>query len=252
MPERDRPQMTPSDLGEALALLTRLPAPAGAGRGALSAWAWPMAGLAVGLITGLVAVLAFAIGFPAGIAAGLALVASVMVTGAMHEDGLADCADGFWGGTTPQARLEIMKDSHIGSFGTIALVLVLLLRWHAMSLLLFSGWVLMPVIAAAVLSRVPMAAIMSWLPPAREDGLSAGIGQPSRDTAILGGVAGMLVALVLTGFAGLAAAALVGAAALAIALFARSKIGGQTGDALGVAQQIGEVAALSVFAALAI
>lgn len=242
-------QMRPADLAEALAFLTRFPVPDHEPRGIASAWAWPLAGLAVGLAGALSGLIAFGLGLPAGIAAGLALAATIAASGALHEDGLADCADGFWGGGTTERRLEIMKDSRTGTFGVLALVLSLILRWHALTVLLVGGWFAAPVLAAACLSRIPMAAIMAWLPPARDTGLSARFGRPSTDTVMLGLVAGLIVVLLLTGFAGIPAALAAGAGAGLVALLARSRIGGQTGDVMGATQQVAEIAALAVLAA---
>jgi len=127
------PLLLPTDITAALGLLSRLPVPVdgakAAARGAAAAWAYPVAGFVIGALMALIASMALWLGLSAPIAAGLALTAGVIVTGAMHEDGLADSADGLWGGWEPAGRLEIMKDSHIGVYGVCALVLSLLLRW---------------------------------------------------------------------------------------------------------------------------
>ena len=115
----------------ALMLLTRLPA----GRIdpaptiAAAAWAFPLAGAVVGVLQALVLIAAIGLGLPMAMAAGLALAAGVLATGGLHEDGLADCADGFGGGRSPARKLEIMRDSRIGSYGALALILGLGLRW---------------------------------------------------------------------------------------------------------------------------
>ncbi|MBV7410181.1 adenosylcobinamide-GDP ribazoletransferase [Maritimibacter sp. DP1N21-5] len=240
----------PGDLLTALALLTRLPIRADFTRGARAAWAYPLAGLAPTLIGAAVVALAGLLGLAAGAAAGLGLVAFVLSTGALHEDGLADCADGFWGGHDRARRLAIMKDSRIGSYGTIALVLSLLLRWYLLTGIVAQGDWLAPILATAVLSRAPMVVLMAALPNARGSGLSASTGVPPRETAILAVVLAVLAALVLTGAAALAPIFWTTLAAVAVAAIARAKIGGQTGDVLGATQQLCEIAALAAFSAL--
>jgi len=247
--------VAPVDLAAALGLLTRLPVPVdgarAAARGAGAAWAWPLAGVAVAVLAALAAWLALVLGVPAGAAAGLALAVQVGATGAMHEDGIADSLDGLWGGATPGRRLEIMKDSRIGSFGVLGLVLSLLLRWSALAALLAApGWAA-ALVAVAALSRAGMAALAAALPFARPGGLSAGVGRPGGATVTLGLGIALALALLLTGAAGLAAAL---AMALGLALWggiARAKIGGQTGDILGAGQQVAEIAGLLALAALA-
>lgn len=237
------------DIPAVLALLTRLPVPAPRGRGAAAAWAYPLAGLAVGAFAGVAGWAALGLG--AGLAAALALTVQVMVTGALHDDGLADCADGFWGGAEPARRLAIMKDSQVGSFGVLALVLSLIARWSALSALFAAGAVLGPMIAAAVLSRAAMGAVMAAMPNARQSGLAGSIGRPDAATAAFGAALALALAALAVGplaalTAGLAAAVL----AALTALTARAKIGGVTGDVLGAVQLISEIAALATLVAL--
>ena len=235
------------DIAVALALLTRLPLPrlpSGAfAHQARSAWAWPLAGLTVAAPACLLGALAIGAGLPATISAGLVLVTQAMLSGAMHEDGLADTADGLWGGMTRDRRLEIMRDSRIGSYGVLALILSVGLRWSALAGLIAAGaWG--AVLAAAVLSRAGMPALMAALPRARTDGLSHGVGQPGRG-AVCGAMAVALgLALACTGWAVLLAAAWAALAVAGMGALARAKLGGQTGDILGAAQQLAEIAAL--------
>ena len=172
-----------------------------------------------------------------------------LTTGAMHEDGLADSADGLWGGWTVEQRLAIMKDSHIGTYGVLALLVSGLARWSLLSGLVSSGSALPALLAAAMLSRAPMVLLMAWLDPAREGGLSRAVGRPSLRSAAIGGGLALLLAMILCGsgafWAGLAALL----AAMALGLLAKVKIGGQTGDILGASQQLAEIAALAVLAA---
>ncbi|GGL69986.1 adenosylcobinamide-GDP ribazoletransferase [Wenxinia marina] len=233
----------------ALALLTRLPVrlPDGAGgRMGRAAWAWPLAGLVVAVIGWAVIGAATAVGLPPPLAAGLGLAALVMVTGALHEDGLADSADGLWGGADTARRLEIMKDSRIGSYGVIALVLSLGLRWQALALLVAAGAAGPALVAALMLSRAAMAETMAALPAARESGLSRLVGRPPRAAAVLASGLAALAALLALGGAGVVATLVALAVASGWAAVARSKIGGQTGDILGAGGQLVEIAALLV------
>lgn len=239
----------PGDIVESLALLTRLPVLTSGRRGARAAWAWPLAGLAVALLAGFAGWLALALGLPAPLTAGLVLAAQIALTGALHEDGLADSADGLWGGHDPARRLEIMKDSHIGSYGVLALGLSLILRWSALTALLTAGWLFAPLIAAATLSRAPMAVLAAALPNARGVGLSAHVGRPGQETASLAVAIAALLALLAVGWAMLAPLLWVALITIAAAAVARTRIAGQTGDILGASQQLGEISALAALAA---
>jgi len=240
----------PGDVAEALALLTRLPVPAvTAPRGARAAWAWPLAGAAVAVIAGLVGWAALALGLAAPLAAGLILATQIAVTGALHEDGLADTADGLWGGHDPARRLEIMKDSRIGAYGVLALVLSLGLRWLALAAIVEAGGLFAPLIAAAVLSRAPMAVLMAAMPNARGAGLAASVGRPAQDTASLAALLALALAFPLIGWGLLASVFWAALATIALAALAKDKIGGQTGDILGASQQLAEIAALMALAA---
>ncbi|SFR35592.1 cobalamin-5'-phosphate synthase [Yoonia tamlensis] len=235
------------DLPAALGLLTRLPIPVpqtqAVARGAAAAWAYPLAGAVVGVILAtFVAVLTWG-GLPVGIVAALVIAANVIITGAMHEDGLADCADGFWGGWDVARRLEIMKDSHIGVYGVLALGLSLLIRWLGVSALIALDIYWAGLIAIAVLSRGGMVVLMALMKNARDTGLSKSVGRPSATTALIAAGISLLIAGSLGQFALIIAATL---AVLACGLIARAKIGGQTGDVLGATQQITEITLLLV------
>lgn len=238
-----------SDLLSALGLLSRLPLPAHEGRGAPAAWAYPLAGAVLGVLAALAGLAALALSLPPQAAALVCLGTSVALTGALHEDGLADVADGFWGGFDRARRLEIMKDSRIGAYGVIALVLALLARWSALSLLFSAPGGAWAVLAAAALSRAAMPALMAALPHARDNGLSRAVGRCSPRVA--GGAAGLGagLALVLLGWAALPALLAVALVTLALGRLAQAKIGGQTGDVLGAAQQLAEIAVLFVLIA---
>jgi adenosylcobinamide-GDP ribazoletransferase len=251
-PEKAGPLLHPGDLGAAVTLLTRLPwpLPAAHARGARAAWAWPLAGALVALLAWGAGALLLWAGLPPAIAAGGALAAAIVVTGALHEDGLADCADGFWGGATRERRLEILRDSRIGSYGVVALVLVIGMRWIALAALFDAGGALAALIAVAMVSRGAMAGVMAALPFAREDGLAVHVGRPSRATAGTAGIVALVGTVLAVGFPGLAVAVLGALAAGALALLAHAKVGGQTGDVLGAAQQAAELVALLACVAL--
>ncbi len=251
MPETDTDARHPEgrDLIRAAQLLTRLPIPGGDGdRGAAAAWAWPVIGAAIAVFQVAVGLAALSI-LPAPIAAGLALAAGIIVTGALHEDGLADCADGFWGGQTRERRLDILKDSRIGSYGMLAMILAMGLRWAALAVLLPVAP--MALVAAALLSRAGMASLMAKLPFARETGLAAHVGHPPTWAIVLAiGISVLGAGLAAGLLAGLVAAFLAGATCVAVAALARAKIGGQTGDVLGAAQVLSEISALIACAAI--
>lgn len=246
--ERDRPVWILADVASAFGLLSRLPFPQTRHHRPHACWAWPLVGLVVGGLAAGLGWAALAVGLPVGLAAALVLAVGTLATGALHEDGLADTADGLFGGWTRERRLEIMKDSHIGSYGTLALLLMALVAWSALGALLAAG-AYAAIVAAAVLSRAPMALIMALLPHARSNGLSHSVGRPPVAVALLAAA----VALLITAPLGLLAGAMAVATALAglaVALLARARIGGQTGDILGASQQMAWLSALSVAAAM--
>jgi adenosylcobinamide-GDP ribazoletransferase len=235
------------DIAHCVAFFTRLPVPVRPlsdrpFAGVL--WAAPVAGWLVGAIGAAAYVLGHAAGLPAGPAAVLALAATLAVTGCRHEDGLSDTADGFGGGRDAKRRLEIMRDSRIGSYGACALGLSLLTRWSALAAIAEPGAVFWAMLAAHGASRAVLPGFMLWTPPARADGLSAGVGTPEPMFA-LGALALGVVSLLLLG----AAPALVAVLCLGVvAMFFRNlcltKIGGQTGDTAGALQQLCEIAVL--------
>ena len=213
---------------------------------------FPLAGAGLGLAAALVFVAAGALGLPPLVAATLAVTTLVLLTGALHEDGLADTADGFGGGTTPAIRLEIMRDPRTGSFGVLALVLSVLVRVGAIAALAEPMLVVAALIAAGGLSRAPLPAMMRLLPAARADGLAAGAGQPVGPRAMASVAIGVMVAgLALGPLAGAVALLVTAAAAAGTGALAWRKIGGITGDVLGAAQQTAEAGVLIALAALA-
>ncbi|MCA8878423.1 MAG: adenosylcobinamide-GDP ribazoletransferase [Rhodobacteraceae bacterium] len=254
MIERRKPLVPLFDLAAAFGLLTRLPLPravtgTGAGRGAATAWAYPLVGAAVGAIQAGALTVAVAAGLGAGPAAALALATGVLVTGALHEDGLADTADGLWGGWDAARRLEIMKDSRIGSYGVLALVLAALLIWSALTAIAASGAIWAPLIATGAASRAALLLPFHLLPLARPDGLAARTGRPDRATLIWGWAVATAIAIACLGVHGLTVLAAAGLSGLVVAQIARMKIGGQTGDILGATQKVAEIIVLLSLAA---
>ena len=201
-----------------------------------AAWCFPLVGLAVGAVVGGVFMAATALGLSDALAGFLGVAAGVALTGALHEDGLADMADGL-GAAERERALEIMRDGRIGAFGALALGLTLPMRALALAAAGPAA-----ALAAHALSRGAMAAAMAWTPPARKDGLAASAGEARAGWALLL-AAGVAVAL---GWQALPAAAL---AALGVAWLAWRRFGGHTGDALGAVQQLAELAALLALAA---
>ncbi len=232
------------DLNAAFMLLTRLPV--ARSEGALPArsagiWAYPIVGLGVGAIAAAAFWIASKLAFPPTVAAICAVAVSILATGALHEDGLADTADGFGGGSTVARKLEIMRDSRIGSFGALALMLSLGLRVAALSSLAGPGRVAIALIAAGVLGRGAMIGVLLALPLARPEGMAASLGPTPLGPAAIGlGIACACVFLP-HGVHALVAAVLAGAT---MTWLAHRQVGGYTGDVLGATEQVVECAVL--------
>ena len=230
-----------------LSLLTRLPIKlreADYERSARAAWAYPLVGLITGGLVCLATLVALWIGLPLWACTIITISTGIIVTGAMHEDGLADCADGFWGGWDPAMRLKIMKDSQIGTYGVLVLLTSQALRFGAiLEILSWEDWAL-PLIAVHVASRAAMPALMRALPHARDTGLSRSVGNVTTRAASVAAAIGA-IALILA--FGSMAIVFVGAALLAAVIvgrIAQAKIGGQTGDVCGASQQVVEISLL--------
>ncbi|SMR71776.1 cobalamin-5'-phosphate synthase [Aliiroseovarius halocynthiae] len=256
MTKRDssQPILHLADIPAAIGLLTRLPIRVdltqATQRASLSAWAWPLAGVVPAVIGWGLGCAAISAGLSPLFAACLALLGQIMVTGALHEDGLADVADGFWGGYDRPRRLEIMKDSRIGAYGVIALILSLGLRASALSVLLATSSGLPALIVIAISSRLPMVLLMAAIPNARGHGLASQVGRPPAATAWLASGISALAVLILMPSALPALLVFTGLGTLALTALAKAKIGGQTGDVLGASQQIAEIIGLAVIVSL--
>ena len=239
------------DLVAAAAFLTRVPVPHRASPPNLARAyrAFPLLGAAIGAAVGAVYLLLLWIGLPTIGAAVLALGAGALLTGALHEDGLADLADGFGGGRDKAAKLDVMRDSRLGTFGALALLTSFVAKTAALSALPRSE-VLVAMIVTHALARAPLAVLAAAMPYARADGLAASAGRPDSPIALTACVAAAVIALVALPAATAMIAALVAAVAAAfLAALAQRQIGGQTGDVLGAVEQVCEVAVLLTLAA---
>ena len=243
------------DLLNAVTFLTRLPVPSRAAMttpGLARAYrAFPLIGALIGAVIACVDLLLLRAGLSPMPAAALALGAGLLLTGAMHEDGLADVADGFGGGRDKAGKLEIMRDSRLGTFGALALLVTFAAKVGALAVLA-RGEILLDMIVVHALSRAPLAVIAARMPYARDDGLAVAAGRPDARTAFASCFVAAVIALICLPFgAALKAMLVVAAAAFCLAFLAQRQIGGQTGDVLGAAEQVGEVALLALLSAQA-
>ncbi len=215
-------------------------------------WA-PLAGIVVGSCGGAALMAAAGLGLPPLVAAALALASTIVVGGGLHEDGLADVADGFGGGSTAARKLEIMRDSRLGTYGAVAVCLSLLLRAAAVAALIERSGTFVAIagfVAASAASRGIGLLPMALLPPARRDGLAHAAGGLGPGVLPMAWGLASLIGIALPTAAGeglarpLAALALATVASFGTTLLARRQIGGHTGDVAGAAQQFSEGAFL--------
>jgi adenosylcobinamide-GDP ribazoletransferase len=251
-----------ADLKASLVFCTRLPvaqlgtmaggnaADTGAGGAiARATWAFPLAGALVGMLGGLLYWFAHRLGLPPLPAAGLALIATLVLTGALHEDGLADTVDGFGGGKDREAKLAIMRDSGIGAYGACALIVSVILRWSAVAAIAQPRLVIFALLCTHAAARAILPAFMLLVPPARKDGLAAAAGRPAWKTSAVAALVGIIaLALALGTAAAMIAVVLLIAAGIGMGWLSLRQIGGQTGDVLGALEQIGECLILLVAA----
>jgi adenosylcobinamide-GDP ribazoletransferase len=239
------------EVSTSILFLTRLPLhripPIGGIAVAQSVWAFPLVGVIVGLVSALLYALAHTLGLPPWPAAALAVAATLAATGCLHEDGLADTADGFGGGDTTDRKLEIMRDSGIGTYGVCALALSLLLRVGALASIAEPGAVAAALIAAHSAARATMPVMMFFVAPARRDGLSFAAGQPSAVRVVIATVLAAFILAISLGPASMIVSVL--ALAIVIVIMAGlsvGQIGGQTGDVIGAFEQVSEMVILLV------
>ena len=241
------------DLVTAVAFLTRLPMPHPTGpmpaNFVRAHRMFPLVGAAIGGAVGIAFLAMRAIGVPDLAAAALALGASAILTGALHEDGLADVADGFGGGRDPLTKLEIMRDSRLGTYGALILMVSFVTKVSAIAVLP-DATVVQSLIAAHALARGVLPVMSMSLAYARKDGLAANAGRPDLPTAGIAGAFALVIALLTLPWIEALCAGLVAViSATGMAWLAQRQIGGKTGDVLGGAEQLGETAILVLLAA---
>ncbi len=187
------------------------------------------------------------------ISAILAVIASVLTTGALHEDALADITDGFGGGKDREQKLKIMRDSQIGTFGACALILAIGLQialYAELATALSTNGFLAVLLAANVASTSIMIWPWAMEPAARSDGgLSTKLGIPTQESAKQGCIIGFSMAALLLWLAAGIIAAIVSLAVcwalmLGITRISHAQIGGHTGDSLGATKKISELGLL--------
>jgi adenosylcobinamide-GDP ribazoletransferase len=241
------------DFKTAVSFLTRLPMPHPEGamppNFVRAQRMFPIVGALIGAAVGLLCLGLRHIGVPDLAAAALALGAAAMLTGALHEDGLADVADGFGGGRDVAAKLEIMRDSRLGTYGALVLLVSFATKLSALAAIP-DGYVVQSLIAAHALAR----GVLPWMaisqPYARTDGLAANAGRPDAATAAMAAAFAFAIAWLSLSFVNALLAAIMAAAgAIGMAWLARRQIGGQTGDVLGGVEQVAETAILVLLAA---
>jgi adenosylcobinamide-GDP ribazoletransferase len=241
------------DLRIATSLLTRVPMPHpdGAKPATLTRAqrVFPLIGALVGLAIGLVDRALLGLGVPPLAAAALALGAGAWLTGALHEDGLADVGDGFGGGRDRAAKLAIMRDSRLGTYGTLVLLIAFTAKTAALASLP-ATLVIPGLMVAHALGRAAIPVLAANMPFARADGLGSSAGRPDAAGAGLAvGMAALIALLLLPTSLALLAMVLTAAGAAAIAALAYRQIGGVTGDVFGAAEQVAETAILLMLAA---
>jgi adenosylcobinamide-GDP ribazoletransferase len=241
------------DLKTAIAFLTRLPMPhpdaSMPENLARAQRMFPVVGALIGAAVGLVCLVLRLLDVPDLAAAALALGAGAILTGALHEDGLADIADGFGGGRDVATKLAIMRDSRLGTYGALLLVVSFAAKLSALAAIP-DRYVVASLIAAHALARGLLPAMSMSLPFARDGGLARSAGQPDPVIAATAVILAFVIALLSLSWANAFWAAILAAlSAAAMAWLAKRQIGGQTGDVLGATEQIGETAILVLLAA---
>jgi adenosylcobinamide-GDP ribazoletransferase len=249
-----------TDTVRAMGFLTRFPVPArffDGHDGSLvrASRTFPLAGLAAALPASVFLLISPWLNFPPLVAAAMAVAISIGTTGALHEDGLADIADGFFGGNDVPQRLEIMKDSRLGAYGVLILILSVLLKVGALSAMLAFGGGLAAValLASEIGSRTALVWHWTELDSARRGGVADVTGKPDEESLSFALLTGIPLAAILAvagfGLSGAILAALLASiASIAFVRLCRDKIGGFTGDTLGAASQIAGIAVLIALA----
>lgn len=212
---------------------------------------FPLVGAGIGLVAGLMLIGAFELGLQPLSCALIGLASAALLTGALHEDGLADFFDGLGASGSAEKRLAVMRDSRIGTFGALAVVFGVGIRASILSSLSSADLAMAALIAGGAASRSMMPIAMRWQRPARTQGLSANAGAPSWPQVTAACAIAFIIALVTVGLWGsLAIGVAVAFAVLLIAMIAQKAFGGQTGDVLGAMQVAAETVALATVAML--
>jgi adenosylcobinamide-GDP ribazoletransferase len=236
------------DLRVALGFFTRLPVRPPALPLAQAAAAFSLIGALIGLTATLFYGLGLWVGLSSLMSAVLAVAATALMTGALHEDGLADYADMLGVRGDRSRKLAAMRDSTIGSYGTLALVFVSLMKVAALSELAVPGQVAGALISAHALGRGVLPLIMRTYPMARSNGLAVHAGKPPANRVWISLLLAVAIAIAVGGpgaaVVSTASALVVG---FIIAQIATRQIGGYTGDVLGAAEQLIEVTVLMNF-----
>lgn len=242
------------ELLAAMTLLTRLPVAGLIGdrkwpSEAASVWAYPVVGALIGGGGGVVLWGAERLGAPSTVAAILAVGVMLLLTGGLHEDGLADTADGFGGGRTVARKLEIMRDSRIGSYGALALIVAIGLRGAALASLPAETGVA-ALVASGGLGRGAIIVVLALLQPARAERFAAPLRDMRPGVAMAGLVLAIASASLLPVKAALICSVGAGLAGLAMASLARRHVGGYTGDVLGASAVVADCVVLTVAASI--
>ena len=210
----------------------------------------------IGLIAGSLGAAAFWIAAQIGLnsiaSGGIGLAAVIWITGALHEDGLADFFDGI-GAWDRDRRLQIMRDSSIGAFGVLALIFAIVVKVSILADLHTNGVAFSALIAAVAISRGMMPLLMYFMKPARADGLGSEAGRPSGEAAGMAVIiSGLISVIIFDGWLSILILFSAAIAVIGLGLLAQRRLGGYTGDVLGAAQQFAEIAVLVVAGAYAV
>lgn len=242
------------DLVLALGFLTRFPVTlrgySDAAERTRALRAYPLAGLLIGLAGGAIYALAIWLSLPPLVSALLALATMIKLTGALHEDGLADMSDALGAPVEQARRLEIMRDSRIGTAGALALIVTVAVKAAALADLAEVEEVVAALIIAAAASRAVLSLAAYFTTPARSDGLGAGMGEPSGGVVLWACGLAVLISLLFSSFGfTFALLGLIAFYCLVFLIVVRKVFGGYTGDTMGALQQTVEVLVLLTAAA---
>jgi adenosylcobinamide-GDP ribazoletransferase len=225
---------------QAIQFLTTVPVPAPAGPPGRCAWAFPLVGVGIGLVA------AVFLRVHPGLGPLIALIAVALLTGGLHDDGLADVFDGVRAGRSCERMLAIMKDSRVGAHGALALIAAWSWRWQALTLLNGNAWLRIP--AAFGISRALLVVLAATAPPAG-DGLGRAFCESlPRHAPALAAIQALILAALCGPLAGAAMVVLNALTLLALRRWFMARLGGVNGDCLGAACLISECVSLGVLA----